>query len=544
MALTDRDQQVIQRCNAAFAKKGSLDSFWQDVALNHYPERADFTTQNLGEDMTSTLYSSEPILFRREFGNFLGSILRPKGRDWFGVAPTSSLLKNRVEVKQYLTPRAQDMRSILYSRRSNYTRAMSVADHDYATFGNAVGSVQETKDGTGLMFRTWHLRDCAWLQNDDAQVDTLFRKFSPTVRDLCAKQKSGWTIDDKVTEARAKEPDKVVNCVHVEMPLIDYDYSIKRPKFDWVSLYYDLDNKCLLSFKMVPEFDYFVDRWFLIDGSPYAVSPCVICSMPDARSLQTMTWSLIEAGEKAVEPPMAAVEEAIHGGVNISAASITWLDKNYDERTGAAIRTLEMGGNPQFGEVLHQGIKGNLNAAWFLNKLFMPQTNEKTAYEANRLHEEFLRAMHPIIEPAEAERNGNHLEVVFNKTLRMGLWGDPSEMPKALRGQDIEFTYDNPMEDAKKQESTFAYKAAAEINAIARETDPSVVAQFNHKKAYRDAIAGVAPPDWLLTEDEAEEAVGDAAEQETMDQAAGQMAMMTEAAAKATPKAPPVKVAA
>jgi hypothetical protein len=126
----------------------------------------------------------------------------------------------------------------------------------------------------------------------------------------------------------------------------------------------------------------------------------------------------------------------------------------------------------------------------------------------------------------------------------MGLWGDLKEMPKVLRGQDIEFTYDNPMEDAKKQESTFAYKAAMEINATAKEFDPKVIAQFNHEKAYRDAISGVAPPDWLLTEDEAAEAVEAAGEDQMVDEAAGQMAMMTEAAAKATPKAPPVKVAA
>lgn len=543
MALADRDTQVLQRSGAAFTKKAPLNSFWQSVAENHYPERADFTT-GAQEDMTSGLYSSEPVLFRREFGNFIGSVLRPKGKKWFNVVPQNTQLRDLIKVKTYLEPKSDMMRGLLYAKRANYTRAMHVADHDYATFGNAVGSVTETKDLKGVSLRTWHLRDCAWLQNDEAQVDTLFRKFEPTVRDLVAKEKAGWELSPKLDALKSKELDRKIPCLHVEMPIINYDYSIKRPKFEWVSLYYDLDNNHLMSFKNIPEFDYFVDRWFLIDGSQYALSPCTVCSMPDARSLQVMTWSIIEAGEKAVEPPLVATHEAILGGVNFSAASITWIDKNYDERTGEAIRALELGGNPQFGEVLRQSITQNLNAAWFLNKLLMPQTYDKTAYEANRLHEEFLRAMHPIIEPAEAERNGNHLDVVFNKTVRLGLWGDPKEMPEELRGEDIEYTYDNPMEEAIKQESSFAYKSAMEINQIAKEFDPKVIAQFNHQKAYRDAIAGVAPPDWLLSEDEAQEAVDQANEAETMDGAAQQMAMMSEAAAKATPRASPEKVAA
>lgn len=537
--LMERDSNVLAIAMAAFSKKGALDSFWQEVADNHYPERADFTSnREIGSDPTSTLYSSEPILSRREFGNFMGTVLRPKGRKWFGMSPVEKRLKDLTSVKMYLEPMAEDLRSVLYTRKSGYTRTMTAADHDYVTFGNAVGTVEERIDKSGLRFRSWHLRDCAWRQNMDGEVDTMFRKFTPTIRDLCMKEKAGWTISAKVLERRTKEPDVKINCMHVEMPVWDYDYSIKRPKFDWVSLYYDVDNRQLLSFKLIPEFDYFVDRWSLLEGSPYAVSPCVICSLPDARSLQVMTWSVIEAGEKAVEPPLIGVHEAILGGVDISGGSVTWIDKNYDERTGEALRPLELGGNPQFGEVLRQSITQNLNAAWSLNKLFMPQTYNKTAYEANRLHEEFLRTMQPIMEPAEAERNGNHLEIAFAKAMRLGLLGDIKNMPPELRGRETDFTYDNPMEDARKQEGTFAYKSAMEVNALAKEMAPEVVSQFNHSKAYRDAISGIAPPDWLLPEQEAETAVNEAKQGNEMDAAAAQIGELALAQGKAGMSAP------
>jgi len=537
MALDTRDQGVLLTMGEAFSRKGNLDRFWQTVADNHYPERASFTRPlDLGEEATSQLYSSEPVLFRREFGNFLNSALRPRGRDWFSMAPANVKLRKRPKVLAYLDEKRDMLRALLYNRGSGYTRAMVEADHDFATFGNAVGTVEERPDRSGLLFRTWHLRDCAWLQNYEGEVDTVFRKFRPTIRELMAQEKRrGWKIDPKLAEVATKEPLRKVNCVHVQMPLLSYQPE-KKAKLEWVSLYYDIDHQCLMSRKLVPEFNYFVDRWSLLNESPYAISPCVICSLPDSRTLQVMTWSVIEAGEKAVEPPMVATHGAVVGGVNIAAAQVTWVDKNYDERTGDAIRALELGTSPQFGEVLREGIRNNLNAAWYLNKLLMPQTYDKTAYEANRLHEEFLRAVQPIMEPAEAERNGNHLDLAFAISQRLGLWGDPKAMPEELAGQDIDFTYDNPYEDSRKQALSLAYKATAEVNQIAAATDPTVMAQFNGKKAYRDAISGVAPPSWLLDEDEAEEAMAKAEEEQTLAGAAQEVAGAAEIEAKMQPK--------
>lgn len=543
MALGENDSRVLELAQAAFNKKSSLMNFWQSVAENHYPERADFTrAMSFDEDMTSGLYSSEPILFRREFGNFLGAALRPKGRDWFGMQLEDAKLRRlkKPRVQQSLIDTRDNLRGLMYRRNSGYTRAMTTADHDYVTFGNCVGSVEPRPSLDGLRYRTWHLRDCAWLENFDGEVDTVFRKFKVTAQNLVSEgKKRGWNVSQKVHDALQKTPNQEFECMHIQMPLINYDPSIKS-EMEWVSIYLDVTNKECLATKKVPEFNYFVDRWFLLDGSQYAISPCVVCSLPDSRTLQTMTWSVMEAGEKAVEPPMVARGgTAIIGGIDIRAAGVTWVDRNYDERNGEVLRALEMGGQPQFGEILREGIRNNLNAAWFLNKLMMPQTYDKTAYEAQRLHEEFLRAAQPIMEPAEAERNGNHLEISMNIATRLGLLGSPEDVPEELRGRDVEFIYDNPLEDARKQAATFAYKGAAEINSIALQTSPEVVKNFDANQAYRDAIAGVAPPKWLLDPDEAEEQVEESKEEQTDTKALADVAALSQLQAGIKPGAAP-----
>lgn len=547
MALGELDQLVMSQSSEAFGKKEPLMNFWQAIAENHFPERADFTrTLQNGEDMTSQVYSSEPILFRREFGNFLGAALRPKGRDWFNITLRDVNLRKRKipRVETKLNDVRDRIRGLMYTRKSGYTRAMNVADHDYATFGNNVGSVEPRPTLDGLRFRTWHLRDCAWKENFNGEVDTVFRKFKTSARELLNEGKRRkWAVDQKVSDAALKNPNTLFDCQHVMMPMANYDPS-RKTKMEWVSLYFDTTNNCLLGRQEVPTFRYFVDRWFTIDGSPYALSPCVVCSLPDSRTLQTMTWSIMEAGEKAVEPPMIATHGAILGGIDVRAAGITWADKNYDERTGEVLRAIQLGEQPQFGEALREGIRQNLNAAWFLNKLNMPQTYDKTAYEAQRLHDEFLRAVQPIMEPAEAERNGNHLEITMDVARHLGLLGKPEEFPPELRGQDVEYVYDNPLEDARKQAATFAYKATAEINAIAAQTKPEVMANMDHNKAYRDAIAGVAPPEWLRDEDEAQQDIADAQDEQTDQKAMAEMAGLSQIQAATQPPAAPAKAAA
>ena len=42
--MDSRAKEVIRIGNALFDRKRTVDSLWQEIALNFYPERADFTS--------------------------------------------------------------------------------------------------------------------------------------------------------------------------------------------------------------------------------------------------------------------------------------------------------------------------------------------------------------------------------------------------------------------------------------------------------------------------------------------------------------------
>lgn len=533
--LGSHGQMICQQVLDAFTRRGSLMSFFQDIAEHFYPERADFTIDHtLGEDFASRLYASEPSLFRRDFGNYLDAALRPWGREWFKIVPRDPRRAKLLPVQQYLDVRTQITAQLLKDRRSNFSNAARAGDHDWVTFGNAATSVEGRADGTGLRFRTWHLRDCAWRENYDGEVDTFYRKIKVTVRNLCAQADSkGWDIPPKVKEKLEKQPNETVEIYHVLCPAIEYRPQ-EKTKAGWYSCYLMPSQQWEISCKPEFVFNYSVSRWFRIDSSPYALSPCTIIALPDGRTLQTMTWSIIEAGEKSVEPPLVAQSEAIVSGVDIRSGMITWVDQRYDERTGEAIRALELGGTPEFGEALRQGITGNLKDAFYLSKLFLPQNNpQMTAEEVQRRHEEFLRVAQPVIAPAETERNSGILDIAVEMAIRMGLWGPIDDMPKELQGADVEYTYDNPLQDAQRQNKAFAFNTSMGIVKAAKELlKPGVTEHFDDAQAFRDAIAGVAPPNWLVDEDKANEAMKQAEEGQTAGGAVAEMGGVADVASK------------
>src|SRR5262249_31538881 len=147
---------------------------------------------------------------------------------------------------------------------------------------------------------------------------------------------------------------------------------------------------------------YVIDRWATISGSQYAYSPSAIYGLPDARMLQQITLTMLEAGQKATDPPMIAVSEAINGGVNVGAGMITWTDADYEERTGEVLRPMEMRFDGiRYGAEREERVSGQLDAVFFLNQIRIPQiTKEMTAYEASKLYEEFQRNALPLLEPA------------------------------------------------------------------------------------------------------------------------------------------------
>lgn len=520
-------KELREQSENVFTKRRGLTLLWQEQAENFYPQRADFTVRRyLGAEFGANLSTSFPILCHRELSADFSTILRPAQKEWFeAVLPYSETSDH--ESKAWLEQATVTQRRAMYDIHSLFQRAMPEADGDFACFGQTVTSVRLSRTRDTLKYHTWHLRDCAWLENEDGDTFPFFRKWRPQAREL--KDKFEDRNSPELLRLAQKQPFEEVECLHmvVEMQTFTGDFKMSKntaaraseqetlaKHFNkagrnrpYVSIFYDCQHNHLLEAIPVWSKEYAVSRWQTVSGSQYAFSPAVIAALPEGRLLQSMTYTLLEAGEKATNPPMAATEGAVRSDVDIRAGGITWVDYEYDERTGYAIRPMpvDKSGLP-IGIDMQKDCRSILRACFFLDKLkpFIPtEDKEMTAYQAGQIVGQYLRDALPIFEPMEPERNGKICELTFDLLYRNGAFGSPMNVPRSIANRNIEFRFQSPLHDAIEAQHGQKFMEMDALIAKAVAMDKRAGAVVNVVDALRDALEGIkVPTRWTRSEEQ------------------------------------------
>lgn len=528
-----RTRELCQQGKTLFDKRSPIVTLWQNIADQFYPERADFIVRrSIGEDFAAHLMSGFPAMCRRDLSNQIGAMLRPRGAPWFHPRTPIERVNKDQSAKTWLDWAGEVMRLAMYDDAAGFVRATREGDHDFATFGQAVLQVEQNQDLNGILVRNWHLRDVAWMENARLEIDRIHRKQRMDARSIVKffNGKNG-DIHQSVTTCLAREPFKEFNIQHVIVSADDYDLSKakNRRRLPFISIYIDTDNETILEEVPVKRTGYVIPRWQTVSGSPYAYSPASVIGIADARMLQRMTLTLLEAGEKAVDPPMVAVGEVVQGGVNVYAGGITYIDAEYDEKTGEALRPLPMDKSGlQWGVDREQRVQDMIMRAFYLNQIQLPEiSGDMTAYETQKRVEEYIRQALPLFEPMEAEYNGGLCDSIFDTLLDMGAFGNMiDDMPQILRGQDIRFTFESPLQAAQTRANSQAFLQSAQILATAAQLDPNAIYDFNVSQATRDAIEGAgAPANWIYPQEFADKRRAEAT-QAQQEQAAAQQTMM------------------
>jgi hypothetical protein len=519
---------ILKKGEHLFSAKLPLLSLWQDIGDQFYPERADFTTMHsIGDEFADHLSSSYPLIARRELGDAMSSMLRPTSKEWFKVT-TEQPEQLSHGAKQWLEWAAGVQKRAMYDRQAQFHRATKTADHDYVTFGQAVMSLEINRKAQTLLYRTWHLRDVAWCEGEDGQVDEVHHNWKRPLRQLAARFPG--KLSARFTEKIVRdEPYREVQCRRVVMRS-EY-FTGKKFKAPWVVLDIDVENNHLMEVSGSNRMLYIVPRWHMNGLSQYAYSPAMMIAIPEARLLQAMTLTLLEAGEKAVDPPMVARGGVIRDDVNLFAGGITNIDMDYDERMGSPLYPVigDMKNIPLSLEMLVRS-QNTLAECLYLSKLALPIFDRNTtATEIVKRTQEQIRQVAPLFEPMESEYNAPLCEDTFSLLMQEGTFGPKDDIPAELWEQQVVFKFESPLHEAvEKMKGQTLLETAGMVAQIAA-VDQSATAIMDWKKALRDAIAGNgAPAAWMRSEedvqadaDEMKEKMAMAQTLAAMDQGAG-----------------------
>lgn len=510
------------------AAKQNFNTRNQAIADQFFVERADFTAERfLTSDYADHLMSGYPSMVRRDLANAIGSMLRPKGQPWFHASTREEERGKSHEAKQFLEYTTKVQRRAMYDPLSQFTRATKEADNDYTAFGGGCVSVEVNKRDTALIYRCWHLRDVSWMEDSYGQIVQIHRNWSPTVSELIKDFPD--TVHPNVRNAHNRNPHGTIKCRHIIIRADDYDWS--KSRHPWVSVYIDLENEQLLEEVGSHTRKYVLPRWMTVSGSQYPLSPATTIALPDARLMQAMTLTMLDAGERAANPPMIGVSEAIRSDLQLFPNGFTAIDADYDERLGEVLRPLNQDsrGLP-FGLEMLDRTAGMLREQFYLNTISMPPTGgpDMTAFEVGQRVQEHIRQSMPIFEPIEADYNGPLCEMTFETLMHEGSFGPVDDIPEQLRGEDVSFRFESPLAELVERQKGQLFLEAQALIASAANMDESAGMVMDFKTALHDVLDGIgSPAQWLRSKQQIEQ---QQAQQDEAAQAAQQLAAMQQGA--------------
>lgn len=510
--MEQRAVDLCARSEKRFSARQQLNSLRQEIARNFMPWHASYTTElNLGDDFADDLVDGSPLIIARDFIGQIGAMLRPPGKQWFWHRTEDEDVNNDIECRSYLDWRSRQMMRIIFDRVTGAKRALKQADEFFGGFGDAVLSVDLSADRSSLRVRSYHNKDAVWAVGEDNRIDTIARREAITARNMIARF-GAKNVHEQVKDANEKSPDQIFQIEHHVLPARDYHGSDK--KRDFVSVWVDKSNQHILRDVPQKTFRYVVPRWVTLPHSAYGLSMATTIALPDARLIQQQALAILEAAEKSVSPPLIARTDAIRGDVSLESGALTWVDKAYDDRTGDPLKPLELGKNFGLGVDSLLRTEQQLNRAFYLDVLRMPDTRRsKSTAEVQFLIDEYIRAALPLFEPMQAEYNEAFLyECDILIELAGGYQG--RQMPERVKRAGMQYLWDNPLSDMQERQKAQMVgeisqlgQTVAALEAAAAQV-PSLK-QVDAGKMFRESVMSIGGSSWLLSEDDAAKAAAE-----------------------------------
>lgn len=499
--MADDVQSLIKRQTTLEGNRSNWESLWQDLAELFMPKRADFTTQpQPGERRTERQFDGTPMLAARALASSLDGLLKPKSERWFIVESEDDNVNQQDDVKGYLEFIEERMWQALYNPEARFLQKSAEVDLDLTVFGTGILFLGEPKNNA-LDFRSHHLRTMFLAENDRNIIDTVFRKFRLTARQA-VQQFGRERVGTDVVAALSEDAEKEFEYLHVVLPREEIDREKPRNlRMPWASVWIDVKREKKIFEGGFEEFPYIIPRWETSTGEVYGRSPGMI-ALPDAETLNQQAKTLLQAGHKAVDPPLWAPHDGLHSAPRTWPGGITYFKSSILDRTRGRppMFAMDTGANIPLGREMQNDTRDQIWQAFFRNVLNLPTGGpEMTATEVLERRAEFVRLIGPTFGRLEADYTERLINRVFGVMFRTGMLGPREQIPEALQGKNLRFKFVSPITKAIEQIQAAAFKKTAEDIADIAVVKPEVLDHFDTDQITRDVSkANGMPTKWLL----------------------------------------------
>lgn len=448
------NESLKERLEKQFAQlrndRSSFETHWRELSDFINPRGSRFLTSDVNRDDNRNNRIVDPTgtMAARTLASGMMSGITSPARPWFRLATPDPDMMDYGPVKMWLEVvqrRMNDMFNksnlyqslpLLYSSLGIYsTGAMAVLDDD-----------QDIIRTQMFPIGSYHLANSA-----RGSVDTCFRKFSMTVRQLVAE----FGLDNVSSSVKgmfdAGNYEKWVEITHAVYPNMDRNTgSLLAKDKPYKSVYYECggDKEKLLRESGFDEFPIMAPRWEVNGEDVYGSSCPGMLALGQVKALQLEQKRKSQLIDKATNPPMVGPSTLKNQRVSLLPGDITYID-NMGSQDGFKPAYLV---NPNTAELLAdiQDTRQIINSSFFVDLFMMLQsinTRSMPVEAVIEMKEEKLLMLGPVLERLNDECLNPLIDRAFSIMARKNMLPPP---PEVMQGMPLRIEYISVMAQAQK----------------------------------------------------------------------------------------------
>ncbi len=493
-------KEIIERFDLIKSDRKTFENTWQIIA-DEMLGTDDFNIIRApGETRMRRIYDTTGLTAGHMLAGTIHGLMVNPAAKWFSMWAEPEEIMEDEEVKDWLDHTTRTLDFVFKQPRFGFLNAAAEDILGLVFFGTCCNYIEDMP-GFGPRF---YSRPLGEIHVDEAwtgRIDTIYRDYK--VRGRKYWQEFGKGTDDKVDRAIDKNANEEIRIIHLTHPRSDLEKGGERsdPR-PWRSIHVLYDQK-----KQIKKSGYWTNPWQIGRWSKdarelYGRSPAWV-ALSDQRMLNEMSFSLIKAAQKAVDPPILIPDEGVLTQLDTSPGSLIVYRSGMFRAGEDPIRPFPISTDIVITREIIGQRQNMVKDAFFMPLIEAPTGSGVPATQTLDFDQRMSRTMVSMLGRVESELFHPILQRTLDVLDRGGLL---LEKPPQLEEAEIIIRFVGPVSRSQRQVEAQAIVGAWAAGGQIAPTHPDVFDNLDPDKSMRIiARASGVPPSVVRSADEVDE---------------------------------------
>ncbi len=443
-------EQLTKQLAQLEQERTTFEPHWRELSDFIIPRGSRFLTSeaNRGDRRNNKIVDPTATMANRTLSSGMMSGITSPARPWFKLATPDPEMMDYGPVKLWLETVQNRMNDMF--NKSNLYQSLPIIYSSLGTFGTGALAVLEDDEDV-IRTMPFPVGSYYIANSPRLSVDTCFRKFSMTVRQLVREFGLNNVSSSTKSAFENGTYEKWVDVVHAVYPNMNRETGKMNAKNKaFRSVYFEVggDNDKVLRESGYDEFPVMAPRWEVNGEDVYGSSCPGMIALGQVKALQLEQRRKAQQIDKQTNPPMIGPTSLKTQRVSLLPGDITYVD----QVTGAeGLRPAYMV-NPNLGDLLGdiQDTRQLINSAYFVDLFMMLQnvnTRSMPVEAVIEMKEEKLLMLGPVLERLNDEFLDPLIDRAFSMMARKNMLPPP---PDVMQGMPLRIEYISVMAQAQK----------------------------------------------------------------------------------------------